>query len=100
MNLSVQKSAIYSLIFSVAFILFWLFAAGSKIYDLPRWKNEMDNQIFSEKISSALVYVVPATEVIIAVLLVYSASRLTGVVMTSLLIAQVYWDTTAAGKPI
>ncbi|SMD08491.1 MauE/DoxX family redox-associated membrane protein [Pedobacter nyackensis] len=70
------------ILLSVVFILFWLFSAGSKLYDFNTFKGEMNNQVFSASISNALAYTLPAVEITIAALLVYSTTRFTGMILS------------------
>ncbi len=67
-------------------IFFWLFAAGSQLSDFAAFKGEMNNQVFSNNISKVLAYTVPALEIAIAGLLVYSSTRLTGMILSVLTI--------------
>lgn len=69
-------------ILTVAFILFWLFAAGSQLHDFDKFKGEMNNQMFSNYISNVLAYAIPAIEILIAGLLVYSSTRLFGMIVS------------------
>lgn len=73
------------IIFSFLFILFWLFAAGTQLYDFKGFKGEMNNQVFSGRISTGLAYVIPITEIVIAGLLVYTSTRLAGMMLSLLL---------------
>ncbi|MEO6521352.1 MAG: MauE/DoxX family redox-associated membrane protein [Mucilaginibacter sp.] len=81
-SLFISKKDTYVVLVSVAFILFWFFAAGSKLYDFGEWKQEMDNQVFSRRITYGIIYTLPALEIMIAALLVRSATRLIGMILT------------------
>jgi hypothetical protein len=79
------KSEIFLIILSVVFILFWLYSAGFKLYDFDTFKREMHHQVFPNGISNLLSYAIPALEIMIATLLVYSATRLLGMTLSFLL---------------
>lgn len=72
----------FIILLTVVFILFWLYASGSKLYDFNAFKSEMNNQIFSRHISNILAFILPAIEIIIALLLVYSTTRLLGMILS------------------
>lgn len=73
---------------TVIFILFWLFAAGSQLYDFNKFKGKMNNQVFSGIISNVLAYAMPTLEIIIAGLFVYASTRLLAVLLSfSLMLA-------------
>lgn len=72
----------FIILLTVVFILFWLYASGSKFYDFTAFKGEMNNQVFSRSISNVLVYTIPTSEIVIAGLLVYSSTRLAGMILS------------------
>lgn len=67
---------------SVAFILFWLLAAGLQLSDFNKFKGEMHAQVFSSRISLILAYVIPTLEIALATLIVYSSTRLLGMILS------------------
>jgi putative oxidoreductase len=77
-----RKNELCVVILTVLLILFWLYAAGTKLYDFNTFKGEMNNQVFSRRISNALAYTLPAVEIMIAALLVNSTTRLTGMILS------------------
>lgn len=82
---SANRREVYLMILYTVFILFWLYSAGFKLYNFETFKQEMHSQVFSNGISNLLSYVIPAFEMMIAALLVYSATRLLGMTLSFLL---------------
>ncbi|NQX38763.1 hypothetical protein SAMN05421820_101796 [Pedobacter steynii] len=80
-----KKREAYLMILYTVFILFWLYSAGSKLYDFDTFKQEMHSQVFPNGISNLLSYAIPAFEIMIAGLLVYSTTRLLGMTLSFLL---------------
>lgn len=66
----------------VLFICFWLFACSSKLADFNGFKDELYSQVFTASISGLLLYLLPAVEFLIACLLVSSATRLAGLILS------------------
>jgi putative oxidoreductase len=56
-----------------AIVLMWCYAAGSKLIQYEESRGEMLNQVFPLAISEVLVWAVPVTELIIAVMLLKPA---------------------------
>ena len=84
-KLTIQKTQALSTCFAIAFILFWLFAAGTQLYDFNKFKGEIYNQVFSNGTSDLLTYLIPSVEITVAALLVFSVTRLTGMALSFLL---------------
>lgn len=82
---SANRREVYLMILYTVFILFWLYSAGFKLYNFETFKQEMHSQVFSNGISNLLSYVIPAFEMMIAALLVYSVTRLLGMTLSFLL---------------
>ena len=80
------KNELYLIILTVFLILFWLYAAGAQISDFNKFKGEMNNQVFSHRISGILAFLIPISEMIIATLLAHPLTRLIGMKMSFLLI--------------
>ncbi|WEK21643.1 MAG: hypothetical protein P0Y49_10895 [Candidatus Pedobacter colombiensis] len=80
-----RKLELLVAILTVFLILFWLYAAGTQISDFNKFKGEMNNQVFSNRISRLLAYLIPSSEIIIATLLVNRPTRLIGMKMSLLL---------------
>jgi hypothetical protein len=82
---SANSREVYLMILCAVFILFWLYSAGFKLYDFETFKQEMHRQVFPNDISNLLSYVIPAFEIMIAALLIYSTTRLLGMTLSFLL---------------
>ena len=82
---SANRREVYLMILCAVFILFWLYSAGFKLYNFDAFKQEMHSQVFSNGISNLLSYIIPAFEIMIAALLVYSTTRLLGMTLSFLL---------------
>jgi len=82
---SANRREVYLMILCAVFILFWLYSAGFKLYNFDAFKQEMHSQVFPNGISNLLSYLIPAFEIMIAALLVYSATRLLGMTLSFLL---------------
>lgn len=80
-----MKQSVYQILLSVVFILFWLYSAGFKLYDFGAFKQEMHSQVFPAGLSNLLSYIVPASEIVIAALLVSSTTRSVGMIFSFLL---------------
>lgn len=70
---------------SIVFYVDSIESAGFKLYDFDTFKQEMHRQVFPNDISNLLSYVIPAFEITIATLLVYSPTRLLGMTFSFLL---------------
>ncbi|SHE46535.1 MauE/DoxX family redox-associated membrane protein [Pedobacter caeni] len=80
-----MKQSVYQILLSVVFILFWLYSAGFKLYDFGAFKQEMHRQVFPAELSNLLSFTVPASEIIIAALLVNAVTRGIGMILSFLL---------------
>lgn len=78
----ISRIEFFIAIITVVLILFWLYAAGTQISDFNKFKGEMNNQVFSGVISNVLAYLIPVLEITIAGLLVYSFTRLWGMIFS------------------
>ncbi len=78
----INRIEFFIAIITVVLILFWLYAAGTQISDFNKFKGEMNNQVFSGVISNVLAYLIPVLEITIAGLLVYSFTRLWGMIFS------------------
>lgn len=70
---------------AVLLILFWTYAAGIQLSDFNRFKREMNNQVFSNRTSRILTFIIPSLEIIAAILLVNPLTRLMGMKLSLLL---------------
>ena len=66
-----MKKLPYSSIITTLLILLWVYAATSKLVDYDKSRSQILNQVFPVWISKILVWAVPATELIIAGLLLF-----------------------------
>ena len=67
-------------------ILLWIYAATSKLIDFPHFKYEMHNQVLFPFMQKAMIYLLPATEFIIASLLIFEKTSMTGLYLSLLLL--------------
>src|ERR1700754_3897253 len=63
---------------SALLILLFLYASLSKFLDFHSFKNEMDNQPFSNDWTPYLIWFVPCSEILTCVLLLFERTRLIG----------------------
>lgn len=63
-------------------VLLWALSSGGKVSDLTTFKRELSAQVFSDRFTDFLFYVIPTGEVIVALLLVYGRTRLTGFIFS------------------
>jgi hypothetical protein len=69
------------------FILLFTYAAVSKLLDFDRFRSQLYLQPFPQGMSDLLVYVLPFTELVLALLLCFNRSRLAGLVLSTCLMA-------------
>jgi hypothetical protein len=67
-------------------ILLFSYTAISKLADLDAYKLEMSRQVFSKPVSHMLIYTLPGIEILTAVLLITPRFRLTGFILSVLLL--------------
>lgn len=63
---------------TISLILLWSYAAFSKFADLDKSRSEMLNQVFPMWMAEILYWLVPALEIGLCVLLVFTKTRLMG----------------------
>lgn len=66
-------------------ILLFIYTAGSKLADFHDFERQMFSQKFSKDIAQIIIYTLPATELIISLLLIKNSTRLFGFMCSSIL---------------
>lgn len=66
-------------------ILLWIYTALSKLSDIGQFKREIKQQHLPAIVSHNLVWLLPFTELIAATLLLFEKSKLSGLVLSSVL---------------
>ncbi|WP_344853679.1 MauE/DoxX family redox-associated membrane protein [Pedobacter jeongneungensis] len=84
---TIENTSRASQFISAAFILLWVYAAGSKIASFDSYHLEMQRQVFSSNTSAVLVYIIPMTELLAAVLLLFKKTNRMGIIFSLLLIS-------------
>lgn len=79
-----MKTSIVQVI-SAAFILLWVYTAGSKLADFQAYKQEMSLQVFSPDFAAVLLYAIPFLEILCAILLLIKKTNKLGLVLSLLL---------------
>ncbi|RLJ72634.1 MauE/DoxX family redox-associated membrane protein [Pedobacter alluvionis] len=72
-------------VISAAFILLWIYTAGSKLSSFENYRLEMQHQVFSPMVSEILIYIIPAVEILAALLLLFQKTNKTGMIFSALL---------------
>lgn len=70
---------------SAAFILLWVYTAGSKLADFQAYKHEMSLQVFSSGVTLMLLYAIPLLEILAAILLLVKKTNKAGMILSLLL---------------
>lgn len=70
---------------SAAFILLWVYTAGSKLTSFENYRLEMQHQVFSPIVSEILIYIIPITELLTAGLLLFQKTNKIGMILSALL---------------
>ncbi|WP_426330103.1 MauE/DoxX family redox-associated membrane protein [Pedobacter sp. R-06] len=71
----------------ILLILLWGTTAASKLGDLKGFQADLDKQVFTVAFTSFLLFAVPVSELIAALLLAFVKSRLIGLFLSLILIA-------------
>ncbi|WP_412468083.1 MauE/DoxX family redox-associated membrane protein [Pedobacter sp. KLB.chiD] len=79
-----MKTTIVQVI-SAAFILLWIYTAGSKLTSFQSYKQEMSLQVFSPGVAGVLLYAIPLLEILAATLLLIKKTNKLGLVLSLLL---------------
>lgn len=67
-------------------IFLWVYAALSKVLNYEQSRMQMMNQVFPAMINAVLLWVIPITELFIAGLLLFSKSRIAGLILSVILL--------------
>ena len=71
---------------TAALVFLWVYAAMSKVVNFEQSSMQMMNQVFPASINAILLWVLPATELFIAGLLLFSKSRIVGLILSAILL--------------
>lgn len=66
-------------------VLLWSYTAASKLINLERFKQELHNQTFNKTMSAFLLWFIPISELLTAILLIIKKTRLLGLILSSIL---------------
>ena len=80
-----MKKDVLILIIRMLLILLFLYASFSKIFDIEGFKNSMQKQPFPHWMSNILLFLVPASEIYLSILLLREKSWKIGMVYSSIL---------------
>lgn len=72
-------------VISAAFILLWVYTAGSKLADFQSYRQEMSLQVFSPDFTAVLLYATPLIEILCAILLLFEKTNKLGLALSLLL---------------
>lgn len=81
-----MKTSIVQVI-SAAFILLWVYTAGSKLTDFQAYQQQMSLQVFSPGVTVVLLYLIPFLEIIAAILLLIKKTNKLGLALSLLLMS-------------
>jgi putative oxidoreductase len=79
-----KEEQIVEVIYLLLILLFG-YTAVSKLADFNDFRSQMSKQVFSVPVREILLYTLPAIEILTAILLISSRFRLTGLVLSSVL---------------
>jgi hypothetical protein len=79
-----MKAFIKSIV-PLLFILLFTYAAASKLLDFGRFRAQLYLQPFRHDVSDFLLYLIPVTELLLALLLCFRRSRFAGLVWSTIL---------------
>jgi hypothetical protein len=79
-----MKAFIKSIV-PLLFILLFTYAAASKLLDLGRFRSQLYLQPFPHGLSDLLLYLIPVSELLLALLLCFNRSRFAGLVWSTIL---------------
>jgi len=81
-----MKKEIYIEIAASLIVLLFVYAGASKLTDMPRFINDMEKQPLPSAVKPAMAWFIPAVEIFIAGLLVFSRTRLAGLYAAAILL--------------
>lgn len=64
----------------------WVYAAMSKVLNYEQSRMQMMNQVFPVTVNAVLLWLIPITELFIAGLLLFSKSRIVGLILSAILL--------------
>ncbi len=79
-----QKPLFFEII-KLLLILLWACTAASKLVDVKEFRNELNNQTFSQGFADLLFWFIPISEITAALCLVFARSRWMGLILSSIL---------------
>jgi len=79
--------ALFKSIVPLLFILLFTYAAASKLLDFDRFRAQLYLQPFPHTLADVLLYLLPVTELLLALLLCFNRSRFAGLVLSTCLMA-------------
>lgn len=68
-------------------ILLWVYTAFNKLAEFENFKKQLYNQTFSPDLAEILVWLIPVLEIITAILLAFSKTRLAGLLFSVFLMS-------------
>jgi len=68
-------------------IVLWVYTVGSKLLAFEEFVSAMHNQVFSEWLSGLLIYLIPASEIFVGLLLILNPNKLTGLWLSLILLS-------------
>jgi len=66
-------------------VLLWVYTAGSKLSDFAEFKRQLANQTFGKNAASLLLWFIPLSEIVAALLLLFSKTRVFGLILSAIL---------------
>ena len=66
-------------------ILLWVYTAFSKLIDIAEFKRQLANQTFGKTTSDLLLWFIPISEILAALLLLFRKTRLAGLTLSAVL---------------
>lgn len=85
--MKIIKAELFAQIGVNALIVLWIYTAGSKLMAFGAFERQLALQPFGSIINSTLVYALPAIELLTAILLTVKEMRITGLVISAVLLS-------------
>ncbi|WP_421943334.1 MauE/DoxX family redox-associated membrane protein [Pedobacter sp.] len=83
MNHPSKKLRIYNTAVCMLLILLWIYAALQKLSDFEEFRRSMYNQVFPSWFVFALLFMLPASELVAAGLLFFERTRQSGILLSA-----------------
>ena len=64
-------------------VFLWVYTATSKLIDITEFKRQLGNQTLGKTAASFLLWFIPISEILAALLLLFHKSRLTGLILSA-----------------